>query len=122
MSSLSLVEKDSIATTRDSFKDCILACKIRNQIHTNFEKGKVPQAVSCDFDQKWLFCETSVLYNICSLTVALKNTFEVGHLVLVFFKENSHSHRKFTDRLFLFQLLYTKFFEPVFFRTPISGW
>ena len=36
------VFQDSIATTRDFFKDCILACKIRNQIHTNFEKRKVP--------------------------------------------------------------------------------
>ena len=40
MVSLSLIEKDSIATTRYSFKDCILACKIRNQMHINFEKKK----------------------------------------------------------------------------------
>ena len=46
MASLSLIEKDPIATTQDSFKDCILACKIRNQMHTNFEKRKVPQASS----------------------------------------------------------------------------
>ena len=46
MSSLCSVEKDSIASTRDSFKDCILACKIRNQMHSNFKKRKVPQAVS----------------------------------------------------------------------------
>ena len=44
-----LIEKDSIATTRDSFKNCILACKISNQMHTNFEKRKVPQAASGNF-------------------------------------------------------------------------
>ena len=32
--SLSSIEKDSITTTRDSFKDCTLTCKIRNQINT----------------------------------------------------------------------------------------
>ena len=40
MVSLGLIEKYSIATTRYSFKDCILACKIRNQMHINFEKRK----------------------------------------------------------------------------------
>ena len=64
--SLSLIDKDSIAITRDSFKDCILTCKIRNQMHTNFEKRKVPQGVSGNFAQKWLFCKRYVLYNICS--------------------------------------------------------
>ena len=49
--SLSSFEKDSIVTTRDSFKDCILACKIRNQMHTNFEKRKVPQAVNGNYAQ-----------------------------------------------------------------------
>ena len=62
---ISSTEKDSIATTRDSFKDCILACKISNQMHTNFKKRKVPQAASGSFFQKWLFCKTYVLYNIC---------------------------------------------------------
>ena len=38
------IEKDSIATTRDSFKDCILACKISNQMYIDLEKRKVPQA------------------------------------------------------------------------------
>ena len=55
MVSLSSIEKDSIATTRDSFEDCILSCKIRNQMHKNFEKRKVPEAVSGNFTQKWLF-------------------------------------------------------------------
>ena len=43
MTSISWFEKDSVATIRDSFKKCILACKISNQMHTNFEKRKVPQ-------------------------------------------------------------------------------
>ena len=56
MVSLSSIEKDSVATTGVSFKDCILASKIWNQMHTNFEKRKVPQAVSMK----------NVLYSICS--------------------------------------------------------
>ena len=52
MTSVSSIEKDSIATAPDSFKDCILARKISNQKHTNFEKRKVPQAVSGNFVQK----------------------------------------------------------------------
>ena len=66
MVSLSSIEKDSIATTRDSFKDCMLSCKIRNQRDKNFEKRKVPEAVSGNFAQKWLFCKTYALYNVCS--------------------------------------------------------
>ena len=65
MTSISSIEKDSIAITPDSFKDYILACKISNQVHTNFEKRKVPQAPSGNSVQKWLFCKTYVLYNIC---------------------------------------------------------
>ena len=61
MASIGSIEKDSIATTRDSFKDCILACKISNQMHKSFEKRKVPQAASANFIQKWLFCKTYVL-------------------------------------------------------------
>ena len=38
MTSKCTIEKDSIATTPHYFKDCILACKISNQVHTNFEK------------------------------------------------------------------------------------
>ena len=52
MTSISSIEKDSIATTSDSFKDCILACKINNEVHTNFEKRKVPHAASGNFVQK----------------------------------------------------------------------
>ena len=80
---LSSIKKDSVVTTRDSSKDCILACKISNQMHTNFEKRKVPPAVSGDFAQKFCkTCKTYVMYNICSFICAqmlLKNTFEVGH-------------------------------------------
>ena len=46
MASISSIEKDSIATTQDSFKDCILACKISNQMHTKFEKRKVAQTTN----------------------------------------------------------------------------
>ena len=49
MVSLDSFEKSYIATTRDPFKDCILACKIRNQMHTNFEKRKVPQVARGNF-------------------------------------------------------------------------
>ena len=49
MASISLIAKDSIATTQDSFKDCILACKINNQMHANFEKRKVTQTANGNF-------------------------------------------------------------------------
>ena len=51
MASMSLIERDSIVTTRDSFKDCILACGIGNQMHTNFKKRNVPQGASGTFAQ-----------------------------------------------------------------------
>ena len=52
ITSISSIEKDFIATTQDSFKSCILACKISNEMHTIFEKRKVPQAASGNFVQK----------------------------------------------------------------------
>ena len=52
MASISSIEKDSTVTTRHTFKNCILACKISNQMHTNFEKRKVPQAERDNIDQK----------------------------------------------------------------------
>ena len=52
MTSISSIEKDSTAATPDFFKDCILACRISNQVHTDFEKRKVPQAASDNFVQK----------------------------------------------------------------------
>ena len=65
MASISLIENNSIVTTWDSLKNCLLACKISNQMHTNFEKRKVPHAASGNIVQKWLFCKTCVLRNIC---------------------------------------------------------
>ena len=73
MTSISSIEKDSIATTRDYFKDCILACKISKQMDVNVKKRKVSQAASSNFAQKWLLRKTiswtivallSVAYNI----------------------------------------------------------
>ena len=52
MTSISSVDKDSVATTPDLLKDYILACKISNRVHENFEKSKVPQATSGNFLQK----------------------------------------------------------------------
>ena len=52
MGSISSIEKDSIVTTRNSFKNYILACKVNSQMHTNFEKIKVPQGASGNFVQK----------------------------------------------------------------------
>ena len=49
MASVGSIEKDSIAATQDSFKDCILACKSSNQMHTNFEKRKVAQTANDNF-------------------------------------------------------------------------
>ena len=40
------------ATTPDSFKDCVLACKISDRVHTNFDKRNVPQAASGNLDKK----------------------------------------------------------------------
>ena len=64
------IEKDSIAATPDSFKDCILACKISNQVNTDFEKRKVPQAASGNFVQKWLFLRHMFCTIFASLSVA----------------------------------------------------
>ena len=70
MASISSIEKDSIATTRDSFKDCILACKINNKMHTNFKKRKIPKAAKDTFVQKRLFCKTISCAMFVSLSVA----------------------------------------------------
>ena len=58
MAFISSIEKDSIATTRDSFKDCILACKISSQMYIDLEKRKVPQAA---------VPQAKVLQNGCSV-------------------------------------------------------
>ena len=89
-------------------------------MHTNFEKRKVPQEVSGNFAQKWLLCKT-IFVPLSVAKVLGKQVRSSSYLVLVFFKENSYSHGKFNERLFLLQLFYTKFFEAIFFRTPISG-
>ena len=52
MASISSIEKDSIATTSGSLKDCILACKISDKVHTNFEKRKLSPAANGSFVQK----------------------------------------------------------------------
>ena len=53
MDSLSSIEKDSVVTTtRDSLKYYILVSKIRNQMHANFKKRKVPQVVIGNFAQE----------------------------------------------------------------------
>ena len=123
MVSLSSIEKDSIATTRDLFRDCILPCKIRNQ---TLRKEKFHKQSVVILQKKFLlFCKTCVLYNILLLSTAKvleKYVRSSSYLAAIFFKENSHSHGKFTERLFLLHLLYTKFFEPIFLKNPVSGW
>ena len=52
MTSVSSIEKDSITTTSGPLKDYILACKISNKVHTNFEKKKLSPAASGNFVQK----------------------------------------------------------------------
>ena len=47
MALLSSIDKDSTEASPDSFiTDFVLACKIKNQMQTNFENRNVPQAVS----------------------------------------------------------------------------
>ena len=70
MASVSSIEKDSIVTSQDSFKNFTLSFKILNQIHTIFKKKKVPEAASAGFAEKTLFCVTYVLYDIFPLSVA----------------------------------------------------
>ena len=67
-----------------------------------------------------IFC--AIFVHLPATNVPEKHGRSSSYLVFVFFKENSHSNGTFTEQLFLLQLLYTKFFEPIFFRTPISGW
>ena len=112
-------EKYSIATTWDSFKDYILTCKTRNQMHTTFAKRKVRQAAISNFAQKWLFCKTYVLFYL--RPEFLKNTFGVVHTYYISFSRKIHTFT-FIERLLLLPLLYTKFFEYIFFTTLISGW
>ena len=78
---LSSIEKDSVATTRDFFKDCIFACKIRNQIHKNFEKEKfhkqpVVNLLKNGFSVRHVFYTVFFLY---LWPKSFKNKFEVVH-------------------------------------------
>ena len=70
MTSISSIEKHSVATTPDSLKDCILACKINNQVLTNFEKRKAPQVAACG---TFLFSkfDCSVRHMFCTIFVSL---------------------------------------------------
>ena len=71
MACRSSFEKDSIATTQDSFKDCILACKISNQMHTNFEKKTVrkqPMVILCnDCSVRHMFCKIFVSSSVVKI-------------------------------------------------------
>ena len=105
MPSLSLIEKDSIATTRDSFKDVKLEIKcIQTSREKKFHKQSVVILLKNGCSVRYMFC---TIFVPLSVAKALKNTFGVVHLVLFFFKENSHSHGKFPERLFS---------EPKFYR------
>ena len=44
-------------------------------MYTNFEKGKVPQAVISNFTQKWLCCKAYALFYL--RPKFLNNTFEI---------------------------------------------
>ena len=121
MASLSLIEKGSVATTRDSFKDCIPACNYKSNAYKLREK-KVPQAVSGNFTKKWLFCMSCTISLRLFVAKALEKHVRSSSFSISLFQRKLHSHGKFTERLFLLQLLYTKFFKLIFFRTPISGW
>ena len=55
----------------------------------------------------------------CSVSLSVAKILEKhvrssSYLLQIFFKENSHSHGKFTERLFLLQFLYIRFFEQIF--------
>ena len=103
MISKNLIEEDSIVTTWDSFKYCILACEIGNQMHRKFKKRKVPQAISGRYIQSWLLCKTYFCSIFVPLSVAKipeKHLRSSSFLVEAFLKENSHSPGKFTKRLY----------------------
>ena len=105
MTSTSSIEKNSIATTPDSFKDCILALKISSQMHTNIEKRSVPQAASCNLFKNdcsvRLFSTTFVSLSVTEFLK--KHVRSSSYLLQFFFKENSHSHGKFSEWLLLLQ-------------------
>ena len=74
MTSISSIEKHSVATTPDSFKDCIIACKISNQVHTNLEKrkfNKQPAAILFrnDCSVRHMFCTIYVSLSVAKILV-----------------------------------------------------
>ena len=83
-------EKVSWATTLDSFKDCILACKIRNQRHTNlqekkFHKQSVEILLKNGCSVRDMFC---TIFNPSSMVKVFgKHVRNSSYLVLVFFKK-----------------------------------
>ena len=77
----------------------------------------------------WIKNDCRVRHKLCTIFVYLsvakmleEHVRSSSYLLQVFFKENSHSHGKFTERLFLLQFLHTKTFEQIFLRTPICSW
>ena len=93
-------------------------------MHTNFEKKKFhKQSVvillknGCSVRQ--MSCTISLRLFVAK---ALEKHVRSSSFSISLFQRKLHSHGKFTERLFLLQLLYTKFFKLIFFRTPISGW
>ena len=67
-----------------------------------------------------MFCTIFVSLSVANI---LENYVRSSsYLVQVFFKENLHSHGKFTEQLFLLRFFYIKFFEQIFWRAPICSW
>ena len=72
MTSISSIEKDFKATTADSFKDCILACKISSQVHTNLEKRKaikqpVVMLFKNDCSVRHMFCRVFISLSVAKI-------------------------------------------------------
>ena len=101
---LSLIEKDSIATTWDSFKDCILARKIWNQ---RFHRQSVLALRRSGCSVRKMFCTIFVPLSVAK--VPKKHVQSSSYLVLVFFKENLHIRWKFSEQFF-----YYNYFTPNF--------
>ena len=114
MVSLSSIEKDSVATTGDCYKYCILACKIRNQtckwMQTSKRKEKFHKLkilLRYCYSVRPKFC---IIFDPLSVAKVLeKHVRSSSYLVLVFFKENSN-------------LLYTYFFYNYFTSNYTYFW
>ena len=121
MVSFSSIEKDFTATTQESFKDVSMHVKleikcIQTSRKEKFHKQSVVILLKNGCSVKHIFCTIFVPLSVAK--VIGKHVRSSSYLVLVFLKKNSHSHGKSTERLFLLKLLYNKFFELIFFRTP----